>query len=81
MEYKEVESYNWIDGARLIVDVMTKEKTSTSTQGNKFTELIRDNMFKEGKESNNQVLWQNEEIVLLNPKEKDDDNKKEMDKN
>ena len=70
LEFDEIESYNWIEGDRLIADIMTKEKSVTSNQTKKFNELFLENKFKEGKEEFNNVVWKNDEIILKNPKNK-----------
>ena len=70
LEFNDVELYNWMDGERMIADIMTKDKTSTSSQIKKFDDLFTNNIFKEGKEEHNHVIWKKDEIVLLNPRRK-----------
>ena len=76
LEFKEIDGFSWIDGRKMLADVLTKEKSHESDTGQEMNEIMEKNLFKYGKTEDNLVLWKKGEIMLLNPKEKDETEEK-----
>ena len=54
----------------MIADVMTKDKNHKKDQGAEMAKLISENIFAYGNNEDNLIIWEKDEIVLKNPKQK-----------
>ena len=71
LEWKEIESFSWIEGKRMAADVLTKKEKAEKGPGEELIDMMTKNTFVHGKSADNLVVWTGEEILLKNPKEKE----------
>ena len=66
LEEREVDSFSWIAGTEILADVFTKQ----GSQREELEEIVKENIFRQGKTEDNMVYLDNGEIKIKNLKTK-----------
>ena len=76
LEHGEIYSYSWLDSEDMIADILTKEHKDSLNKD--VLEIVTENRFKQAKNEDNLVIFDQDEIVLKNRKEKEKKSKNEI---